>query len=146
MIWHFSRSLVALDAGVKISPNSVLHDRLRVALEAAPEPVAVEQESVQTRERFESWVKAYSTLPLAKDSHGYADMTVEMLWHAWQAATTNAPEGASEGESDANTRLGLAGHDSNCKHEFSVQPSSGIRLCVHCGLSEVATRKHTTPQ
>lgn len=121
-------------------------DAERRAKARGEQPVAVEQEPVQTRERFESWVKAYSTLPLAKDSHGYADLTVEILWHAWQAAKTNAPEGASEGESDANTRLGLAGHDSNCKHEFSVQPSSGIRLCAHCSLSEVATRKHTAPQ
>lgn len=68
---------------------------LREALKAASRPAAAEQEMVQTIGRFESWVKTYSTLPLAKDSHGYADITVEMLWHAWQAAKTNAPEGAS---------------------------------------------------
>lgn len=104
---------------------------------AAPLPAVV-----QVPQDFESWVKEYSTLPTDKDGDSYADFTVEMLWHAWQAAQkANAPEGALGGKSDANARLGLAGHDFTCRHDFAVQPSSGIKLCKHCGLSEVAAKK-----
>lgn len=38
------------------------------------------------REAFESWVKAGSTLSVTRDAHGYVDMTVALMWHAWQAA------------------------------------------------------------
>ena len=39
----------------------------------------------ETRAAFEAWVKAYSTLPTERDEHGYADMTVEIMWHTWKA-------------------------------------------------------------
>jgi hypothetical protein len=93
-------------------------------------------------QEFEQWVAAYSTLPVTRDQHAYTDMTTEMLWHAWQAATkTKAPVGAFDGVIDANTRPGLAGVEYTCAHDFAVQPSSGIKLCQKCGLSEVAARK-----
>ena len=40
-------------------------------------------------ETFEAWLKYYSTLPIERDEHGYADMTVEMLWHAWRAGVAH---------------------------------------------------------
>jgi SAM-dependent methyltransferase len=39
----------------------------------------------QEREAFEAWVRADTTLHLDRDMRGYADMTTEILWHAWQA-------------------------------------------------------------
>lgn len=38
---------------------------------------------------FEAWLKWYSTLSAERDEHGYADMTVEMLWHAWRAGAAH---------------------------------------------------------
>lgn len=94
------------------------------------------------RAAFEAWVKVDSTLPVDRDCFDYKDFTVALLWHAWQAAQkANAPGGALVGDDDANGRPGLAGADSTCRHEFALQPSSGIKLCTHCGLSEVAARK-----
>lgn len=39
-----------------------------------------------SRERFEGWLKADSTLPVDRDGDGYIDMTVEIMWHTWKAA------------------------------------------------------------
>ena len=48
----------------------------------------------QEREAFEAWVRADTTLHLDRDMRGYADMTTELLWHAWQAArAAMAPAG-----------------------------------------------------
>jgi hypothetical protein len=102
------------------------------------EPV---QESENIKAAFEAWVKSDSTLPITRDEHGYTDFTTALLWHAWQAAKTNAPEGASEGESSANAGLGLAGRDDTCEHDFAIAPRSGIPICAKCGLSETAARK-----
>ena len=38
---------------------------------------------------FEAWLTGYSTLPTARDEHGYTDMSVEMLWHAWRAGVAH---------------------------------------------------------
>jgi hypothetical protein len=105
------------------------------------EPV---QESENIKAAFEAWVKSDSTLPITRDEHGYTDFTTALLWHAWQAAKTNAPEGASEGESSANAGLGLAGRDDTCEHDFAIAPRSGIPICAKCGLSETAARKQRT--
>lgn len=95
------------------------------------------------RQEFERWAAEYSTLSLALDAHGhYASIEQEMLWHAWQAAKKNAPEGAFGGESAANDRPGLAVADSTCNHEFVLDFKSSIRLCKHCGRME---RKATPP-
>lgn len=56
---------------------------------------ALEQPGHQSQD-FESWLKSYSTLPTDRDAHGYADMTVEMLWHAWQAALKQPEQPAAE--------------------------------------------------
>jgi hypothetical protein len=50
----------------------------------------------ETRTTFESWVKSYSTLPTDRDEHGYADMTVEMLQHAWQAGLAHGRAESAE--------------------------------------------------
>ena len=48
----------------------------------------------QEREAFEAWVRADTTLHLDRDMRGYADMTAELLWHAWQASrAAMAPAG-----------------------------------------------------
>ena len=47
----------------------------------------------QEREAFEAWVRADTTLHLDRDMRGYADMTTELLWHAWQARAAMAPAG-----------------------------------------------------
>ena len=48
----------------------------------------------QEREAFEAWVRADTTLHLDRDMRGYADMTTELLWHAWQASrAAMAPAG-----------------------------------------------------
>lgn len=38
---------------------------------------------------FEAWLKGYSTLSTERDEHGYTDMTVEMLWHAWRSGVAH---------------------------------------------------------
>lgn len=94
-----------------------------------------------SREAFEAWVQADSTLPIDRDAHGYADMTTALMWHAWQAAQkASAPGGALVSEADADAGLGLAGANSACKHEFALHPPSGMQLCQHCGRSKVGTR------
>lgn len=97
------------------------------------------------RQEFEAWVQQDSTLPVTRDEHGCTDFTTGLLWHTWQAAKTKAPEGASEGVNRANTRPSLAVVDYTCAHDFAVQPSSGIKLCQTCGLSETAAR-NAVPQ
>jgi hypothetical protein len=95
-----------------------------------------------SREAFEAWVRADSTLPVDRDAHGYADMTTALMWHAWQAAQkANAPGGALVGESDAYAQLGLAGANSACAHDFALEPASSIHICQHCGRSELAARR-----
>ena len=95
-----------------------------------------------SRKAFEAWMRADNTLPLTRDAHGYADFTAALMWHTWQAAEkANAPGGALVGESDANGRLGLAGAYSACAHEFALDPTSSIRLCQHCGRSELAAKR-----
>jgi hypothetical protein len=95
-----------------------------------------------SREAFEAWVQADSTLPIDRDAHGYADMTTALMWHAWQAAQkANAPGGALVGESDANAGLGLAGPNSACAHDFALDHASSIRICQHCGRSELSARR-----
>jgi hypothetical protein len=63
---------------------------LRLAIAAAPKPQepvqAVEQAVMAERERFERWILADSTLPIARDGDTYKDMTAALMWHAWQAA------------------------------------------------------------
>lgn len=94
-----------------------------------------------TRAVFEAWMRADSTLPLDRDVHGYVDFTTALLWHTWQAAQkASAPGGALVGEVDANSRLGLAGSNSACLHDFALDPKSSILLCKHCGRSELAAR------
>ena len=97
----------------------------------------------QEREAFEAWAKTYSTLSLERDAHGhYVSMEQELLWHGFQAGKAEAPVGASEGgDLDANARLGLAGADSACAHEFALSPTSSIQLCVKCGIGETAANK-----
>lgn len=103
-------------------------------------PLWPEKNDLQ-REKFEAWIKVDTTLPVDRDVHGYADFTTDLMWHTWRAAVkANAPVGALEGESDAKARLGLAGEESACKHDFALQPSSGIQICQQCGLSTVAAR------
>lgn len=114
----------------------------KAAMKQRTEPV---QEPEDIRAAFEAWMKSDSTLPITTDEHGYTDFTTALLWHAWQAAKTNAPEGASGGESCANARLGLAVADDTCAHDFGVAPNSGISICSKCGLSEIAARKRTEP-
>jgi hypothetical protein len=127
---------LALDAMSAAAELRRLHARVTELEAQAPAVPAV------ASQEFEQWVAAYSTLPVTRDQHAYTDMTTEMLWHAWQAATeTKAPVGAFDGVIDANTRPGLAGVEYTCAHDFAVQPSSGIKLCQKCGLSEVAARK-----
>lgn len=110
---------------------------------AEPSPVA----PTDTQGDFEAWIAADSTLPITRDAHGYADMTTALMWHAWQAAQkANAPEGALVGGgSTRDAGPGLAEADHSCAHDFAMQPSSGIKLCAHCGLSEVAARKRAAP-
>jgi hypothetical protein len=127
---------LALDAMSAAAELRRLHARVTELEAQAPAVPAV------ASQEFEQWVAAYSTLPVTRDQHAYTDMTTEILWHAWQAATkTKAPVGAFDGVIDANTRPGLAGVEYTCAHDFAVQPSSGIKLCQKCGLSEVAARK-----
>ena len=95
-----------------------------------------------SREAFEAWMRADNTLPMGRNAHGYADFTAALMWHTWQAAEkTNAPEGAFVGEADANGRLGLAGANSTCAHEFALDHASSIRICQHCGSSELAAKR-----
>ena len=113
------------------------------ALERGTPPAEPEEPA----QEFEKWLATYSTLSSARDENGYTDMTTEMLWHTWQAATkTKAPEGASDEVIDASARPDLAGVDYTCAHDFAVQPSSGIRLCQKCGISETAARKAAPQQ
>ena len=66
-----------------------LLDEARAAL-SAPSATSKDQE----REAFEAWVRADTTLHLDRDMRGYADMTTELLWHAWQASrAAMAPAG-----------------------------------------------------
>ncbi len=84
--------------------------------------------------------------PVAQPDDMRNAFTTPLMWHAWQAAQkANAPGGALVGESDAKAGPGLAGVDFTCVHDFVVQPSSGIKLCAHCGLSEVAAHKPAAP-
>lgn len=100
-----------------------------------------------SREAFEAWVKADSNLPVDRDAHGYADMTTALMWHAWQAAQkANAPVGALGGESDAKAGLGLAGINSNCAHNFTLDHAGSIRICIHCRLSEIAAHSRRPTQ
>jgi len=94
------------------------------------------------REAFEAWATSYSTFSLERDGVDYESIEQTMLWHAWQAAKGKAPEGASQGESHANARPGLAAPDSACHHAFALDPRSSIRICDRCGMSEVAARAH----
>ncbi len=58
---------------------------------------------------FEAWLKDYSTLPVDRDEHGYADMTVEMLWHAWRAGVAHGRAQAARAAS--NGLLGRIAQD-----------------------------------
>ena len=122
------------------------------SLYLAPPTQAAEQSAPKAApgeptQEFEQWIATYSTLSVARDENGYTDMTTEMLWHTWQAATkTKAPGGASDEVIDASARPDLAGVDYTCAHDFAVQPSSGIRLCQKCGISETAARKAAPQQ
>lgn len=134
-----------------MGPNHPIAKALTAIHSARAEQPAPQQEPVawRTRAEFEKWAASYSTFSLERDdepSHGitgYKSVEQTMMWHAWQAAKTKAPEGASGGESGRETRLDLAGDNYICTHKFFVQPSSGIRLCMRCGLSEIAARKKT---
>lgn len=42
------------------------------------------------REAFEAWMQGDATISLEKDGHGYVDMTAELMWHAWKAASKKA--------------------------------------------------------
>ncbi|MDE1139927.1 MAG: hypothetical protein PW999_09790 [Paraburkholderia tropica] len=56
---------------------------------------------------------------------------------------TQAPtERMSEAARDAEDAAGLVG-PAMVEHEFSVSPSSGIEICLHCGISKVAARTNT---
>ena len=128
------------------SAKRIAEGLLAPAIEALERgtPPAAPGEPMQ---EFEKWLSTYSTLSAARDENGYTDMTTEMLWHTWQAATkTKAPEGASDEVIDASARPDLAGVDYTCAHDFAVQPSSGIRLCQKCGISETAARKAAPQQ
>ncbi len=80
----------------------------------------------ETEMTFEAWVKSYSTLPINRDKHGYADMTVEMLRHAWEAGLAHgraqAGNAAAEtvratiivdGETQEELRAAIAGRVAN---------------------------------
>lgn len=135
------RSAVLWDAAVRWITPAERHRLMHVEDSLIDQPAAARVPQDQ-RAAFEAWVKVDSTLPVDRDCFDYKDFTVALLWHAWQAAQkANAPGGALVGDDDANGRPGLAGADSTCRHEFALQPSSGIKLCTHCGLSEVAARK-----
>ncbi|OQA84411.1 MAG: hypothetical protein BWY31_02405 [Lentisphaerae bacterium ADurb.Bin242] len=49
---------------------------------------------------FEAWLTSYSTLSPARDDHGYTDMTVEMLWHAWRAGVAHGRAQAASAASE----------------------------------------------
>jgi hypothetical protein len=98
-----------------------------------------------SRDAFEAWMRSDNTLPVNRDAHGYADFTSALMWHVWQAAQKpSAPESALGGEADATVELDLAGSVYTCSHSFVIQPSSGIRVCQHCGISEVTARHQAT--
>lgn len=49
---------------------------------------------------FEAWLTSYSTLPTTCDDHGYTDMTVEMLRHAWRAGVAHGRAEAASAASE----------------------------------------------
>ncbi len=123
-------------------------DALHRILSASQRPAAPDLGAQgDMRAAFEAWIKSDSTLPVTRDEHSYADMTTALMWHAWQAAKkASAPEGALVGGgSTRDAGPSLAEADHSCAHDFVVQPSSGIKLCAHCGLSEVAAHKPAAP-
>lgn len=59
---------------------------------------------------FEAWLKGYSTLPTERDDHGYADMTAEMLWHAWRAGVAHGrAQAASAAEETVRATIIVGG-------------------------------------
>ena len=39
-----------------------------------------------TREEFEAWIAGDATLSAERDSYGYTDFSVGLMWNTWQAA------------------------------------------------------------
>lgn len=62
------------------------------------EPVASVKNSLTVRAAFEAWLAWWSTLPNDRDKHGYCDMTVEMLSHAYAAGMTRSAQVEQRGE------------------------------------------------
>lgn len=77
------------------------------------------------QEAFEAWMRVDNTLPLDKDNHGYKDFTTAIMWHVWQAAQKAIAEKPSRT------------NDSGCTHEFVLEPSSSIEICLHCGRANI---------
>ena len=62
------------------------------------EVVASVKDSLTVRAAFEAWLAWWSTLPNDRDKHGYCDMTVEMLSHAYAAGMTRSAQVGQRGE------------------------------------------------
>lgn len=89
--------------------------------------------SDKMREAFEAWMRVDNTLPLDKGDHDYADFTTSLMWHVWQAAQKEIAEKPSRTS------------DSGCQHEFVLDQSSSIKICLHCGRSNIGLSKRTAP-
>ena len=103
------------------SAKRIAEGLLAPAIEALERgtPPAAPGEPMQ---EFEKWLATYSTLSAARDENGYTDMTTEMLWHTWQAATkTKAPGGASDVVIDASARPDLPVVDRRTKQQMTAE-------------------------
>lgn len=89
--------------------------------------------SDKMRDAFEAWMRVDNTLPLDKGDHDYADFTTSLMWHVWQAAQKEIAENPSRTS------------DSGCQHEFVLDQSSSIKICLHCGRSNIGLSKRTAP-
>lgn len=70
-----------------------------------------------SREAFEAWIKADSTLPTDRNDHGYVDMTTALMWHAWQAARKQALKDAAQ----------TAGPDDSYQDEWFRAKADAVR-------------------
>lgn len=96
-----------------------------------------------TRKAFEEWVRGYSTLSIAKDGCGYLEMTVEMLWHAWQAGISfGRHEAASAAANTARATALVESESPDDLRESIAQRIDDVAKPTHWsdGLCEVRRR------